>query len=258
MNYPVGPHSVLRGQTVYVNDTALLTTSNRKDHGSVLPDGRARDVHLRFAMEHFDGDLQAPLGTFPSTSELKVVAWTASFGGDPTSFMNANEQPLRFGHGQGVLVVTVDGNPYGCFAYNSWAFPQDAVVLTHRGECTFLEKLMNAASAGASGVVIISDDDEPVNPSSDKVEIEAAGELLNDVVAVLIPHSAGVKIIEMMDSITADDLSTVIVNVEPEGQTAVTEGPPSNDRKDHDRDVPSNQRVLYLNGHPLLNTRLLI
>ena len=258
MALTVGPHAVLRGQIVYVNDTALLTTT-KKASGGTLPDGRARDVHLRLAVETFDHGVSTPLGTIPSTTELKIVAWTALFGGDPTSFLGTNEQPLRFGHDQGGLIVRADENPFGCAPFNSWAFPEDAVVLLHRGECTFLQKLMNAASAGASGVVIISDDDEAVNPSAEKYEIDAAGDLLNEVVAVLIPHSAGVKIIEMMDSIVADDFSRLIVSVEPEGQAAVTEGPESSgDRKDHDRNGSSNQRVLYLNGHPLLNTRLLI
>ena len=48
----------------------------------------------------------------------------------------------------------------------------DAIVLLHRGTCTFIEKLAYAKRAGARGVVVISDMDMAINPSAEAEELE--------------------------------------------------------------------------------------
>jgi len=78
------------------------------------------------------------------------------------------------------------------------------------------------------------------------------------VVAVLISRSAGEEITKMMDSVAARGTS-VMVGIEPEARLAVTEARPASTEPKKAKPVPqSERRVLFLNGHPLLNTRLMI
>jgi mannosidase alpha-like ER degradation enhancer 1 len=67
----------------------------------------------------------------------------------------------------------------------------DEALLVDRGECTFLEKLLNAKEAGASGVIVINDDDARVSPSIDDEEREEVGDAVDDVALVILTKTAG-------------------------------------------------------------------
>ena len=54
--------------------------------------------------------------------------------------------------------------------------PKHSVVVTERGNCTFVEKLELAARAGAARVIVVNQDDEPLNPSSDPDELDRVEE----------------------------------------------------------------------------------
>jgi len=137
-------------------------------------------------------------------------------------------------------------NPLGCKPYET-EFDGD-VVLIHRGDCTFLEKLVYARDAGASGVVVISDDDVATNPSASLEEIAAAGDI-DDVALVLLPHSVGKAVAAMVGAAGTFGYGHVMVAVEPEAQTGV----------ESVGQMPGEiGPVLYINGHPILNTRLML
>jgi len=195
-------------------------------------------------------------GSVESPSEVLVTAYTSFFGADLTAVPLPNAEPVRFGHGEGVRVTRDHTNAIGCLPYDQ-TFDND-VVLVYRGECTFLEKLVRAKSAGASGVLVISDDEMAINPSSDLEEIAAAGDL-SDVALVTVKHSAGKFITSMLDVADAHGVGQVTLTVDPEGQLATTDGrriPDVIGRRAWEHADPG--RVLYINGHALLNTRLLI
>jgi len=180
-----------------------------------------------------------------------MTASTALFGGDPTIPPPASgEAPLRFGHGEGVHVVREPSNPYGCLAYTQRF--HDHAILVQRGECTFLEKLVAARLAGASGVVVLSDEDMHLNPSADLLELAAVKDVIKDAVIVVLKRAAGDAVSGMMDTVEHLDIGRVMVVVEPEPQPAMDI---QEEQKNTSRDI---NRVLYLNGHPLLNTRLMV
>jgi uncharacterized repeat protein (TIGR01451 family) len=56
-----------------------------------------------------------------------------------------------------------DGNPLGCInpGYTTPNFYDGAIALIKRGTCTFSEKILTAEAAGASGVLIFTDDRAP-------------------------------------------------------------------------------------------------
>jgi mannosidase alpha-like ER degradation enhancer 1 len=172
--------------------------------------------------------------------ELSVVGSTGFFGGD---LNDQSDQPLRFGHGEGVRVVRFSRDSFGCSTTDN-VF-DGAIVLVRRGECTFLEKLLHARDAGSSGIVVISDEEQGVNPSADAADLAAAGELDN-VAIVLLTKSDGASVAAMMDSIEADGNGEFSVVVQLERQSSSRE-----------EGKGKTNKILYLNGHPLHNTRFL-
>ncbi|KAI0786390.1 alpha-mannosidase [Abortiporus biennis] len=248
----LGPFSVKSGQIVYVNDSSLFLApfggKTRIDHN-----GRPRrvpEVDLRIFLDHVDPMLQVQPGFTESRTETFVVAFTSMFGADP-ALPQTEDRSIQFGHGEGVRLVRVSENPRGCQLYNR-TFEGEALVV-YRGECTFLEKLITAKLAGAAGVVVINDEERGVNPAADADAVDAVGDSLDDVVLVVVGRADGAAIVTMLDAAEEGGLGEVKVAIASKGE-------PVDNSKEQERDGESGSqnRVLYLNGHPLLNTRLLV
>ncbi|EJD01333.1 alpha-mannosidase [Fomitiporia mediterranea MF3/22] len=256
-------YPVRRGQTVYVNDSTLqlvalknLSSMDEIYDNEGFPSGRPRDVPLRFSL-----DIEPALLVQPGVPEIefKTIAFSASFGGDPIA---QTRRVSGMGSGFGSRVTRVPSDRLGCEPYkrDTETAITDAVVLVHRGTCTFLEKFIHAKRAGARGVLVASDSDMPLNPSAEIVELEEfAGDSLDDAVIVAITQTAGEEISKLLDAAERLSGADLLVTVEPEGLPGKTDTQPSNDSTGKERTKPPDiTRVLYLNGHPLLNTRLLI
>ncbi|TFK86836.1 glycoside hydrolase family 47 protein [Polyporus arcularius HHB13444] len=249
----LGPHAVKTGQKIYFDDPSLALAPVGKDRQRRVP-----EVSLRLYLDYVDPMLQLQgLGTQDIITETMVVAATAFFGGDPTASRPPSGEPaLRFGHGEGVRVVRFPNNPLGCAPYDDVLLENEAIAV-RRGDCTFLEKLVFAQRAGASGVVVLGDEDHHINPSADSEEVLAAGEQINEVAAVVLRREDAELVAKMLDAADKHGLGAVRLVVEP------SDGPsePRNENDGrHQENVDDGRkevtRVLYLNNHPLLNTRL--
>lgn len=239
----MGHYTVRPGHVVYINDSSLLLQSVSGNEGDK---SRVPDILLRF---HLDADTIFQLQTdtqdvfqTSNNAHALVTGYTAYFGGDLSPASDIGYRPLDFLRREGILVRREPSNARGCEPYKLH-YP-DSVLVVHRGECTFLEKLLHARSASAAGVLVISDDDAVINPTANADEVEAAGDI-HDVAIVLLPHKEGHVLVEMMDR--AERLGTnkisMVVDYDPLPTVEVHKDP---------------DRMLYLNGHPLLNTRLLV
>jgi mannosidase alpha-like ER degradation enhancer 1 len=246
----VGPHTVLTGQTVYINDTALATTLNRGK--KTQPERRHTSVELRIFIDFVDTSLYIPSIAGGLVSDAVFTASTGLFAGDPTVPHPFNGKALRFGQGAGIGLVRDLENPTGCQEYRQTFV--DEAVLVHRGTCTFLEKLMRAHEVGASGVVVINDSDVEINPSATEEDLKDIGDLLDDVAVVVLRESDGRHVLAMLD--VAEDRHTgrvVLVLENMQRDTASVEQKPAEEHFRYAEDP-----VLYINGHPLLNTKLLV
>ncbi|EIN10701.1 alpha mannosidase-like protein [Punctularia strigosozonata HHB-11173 SS5] len=256
----LGPHAVRSGQIVYINDSALVLAPYDgqgpidEDRGAI----RALSMQMRIFVHDVDPMLDSQVSLRePADEDLVAIAYSALFGGDPSKPLRADQSPvLRFGHGEGMPLVRDTSNRFGCARYTQTY--EDVIILLHRGECTFLEKLVHARDAGAAGAVVISDDDFPINPSAGEEDVQAAGASINEVALVVVTRSTGSLIESMMDLVDRGVSGQVMLAVEPEPQTAT---------KARDRQAPTRtedvrkrdpQQNLYLNGHPLVNTRLIV
>lgn len=196
--------------------------------------------------------------------ELRTLGFTSTFGADPGLGNQFRQLPLRFLDGGGSRLVRVHSNPLGCSSYEPGAIPKESALLVHRGECSFLEKLVFAKNAKVSGVIVINSDDMSINASADNEELDHYGGDLDDTVLIVISRSAGEQLMDLITTADAHGFSDVMVAVEPEGQSGITETRQT-DRNKKDSEKEGRQRakdnmgkILYVNGHPLLNTRLLV
>jgi ER degradation enhancer, mannosidase alpha-like 1 len=190
---------------------------------------------------------EVQLGELPPSTEILVHGYTGLFGGDLSADPQPNQPPLPIRHPEGVRVVQDQNNLNGCAPYSH--SHDGAAVLLNRGECTFLEKLIMAQATGAIGIIVISDEDVGVNPSAEDEELAVAGDL-RDVAILLLTSTDGQAVIDLMDLAETDGTGQLrMVLQQPH---SLPEGDGENARKENIN------RVLYLNGYPLLNTQLLV
>ncbi|KAJ7179913.1 alpha mannosidase-like protein [Mycena crocata] len=245
----LGHYDVRAGHTVYVNDSSIFTPAADEFEAA---EQRSLDIPLRLFTDTSNSLLEAQTGIPDLLNILDVLTsgYTALFGPD----LWGDEPPLRINHRGGVPIYRDDSNTYGCLPYEETF--QDAVLVTHRGECTFLEKLLMAKAAGAAGVLVISDEDVALNPTADAHELEAAGDL-GDVALVVLTPQMGQVLHEMLDS-TEERGGQAMLQVDPERLPEPAEVSPTQEKEKPRRPQEKVHKILYLNGHPLLNTRLLI
>ncbi|THH17946.1 hypothetical protein EW146_g2940 [Bondarzewia mesenterica] len=249
----LGLHTVRSGQIVYINDTALVLKPANDAH-SDQGERRPPDVQMRVFVDFVDPMFQVQLGMDGTATDVVVTGHTSMFGANPMRQPSSDFRPLRFGHGEGVDLVRDFDNPLGCLPYKR-SYNGEA-ILVHRGDCTFLEKLQMAHQAGASGVVVLTDKEVGINPSADEKELETVGNSLDDMVMVVLRRSDGREVSAMMDMVENQGLGRVVIVVDPGRQSARSAD--WDEAKERVREEASSSRVLYLNGHPLLNTRLLV
>ncbi|KAI9063357.1 glycoside hydrolase family 47 protein [Trametes sanguinea] len=263
----LGPYAVKTGQKIYFNDSQLILSpvDGSERAGATARKPRMPEVELRLYLDYVDPLLQLQgLGMHDVITETVVVASTAMFGGDPTipRGPEADNPPLRFGHGDGVRVVRFTDNPLGCSPYTE-KLDGEAIVVA-RGECTFLEKLAHAQKAGASGVVVLGNEEQHINPSADAQELAAAGPEIDEVAIVVLRRGDAQLVSDMLDAAERYGLGAVKLVVEPWIDGPAEADKPANDahqgekEKSHGEKVEVAPRVLYLNNHPLLNTRLIV
>lgn len=251
----VGPHSVRAGQLVFVDDPRLASTANTP---AAMPK-RVSVVDLQFFVKDIDPILQVQVGITEGPLEVTLSANTALFGGDP-SLLAPDHKSMRFGHQDGVRLVQDHSNQYGCLPYEQNY--SDEALLVDRGECTFLKKLLNAKEAGASGVIVISDSDTRVSPSIDEEERAEVGDTIDDVALVVLTNTAGRAVTDMIKRTQDLDGGQVVFAVDPESRQVGTKRRPTTKThqsgSDMDKLKDDTHMVLYLNGHALVNTRLVV
>ena len=250
----MGPHSVRAGQLIFVDDQRFASTGGASTGTTTQ---RVPVINLRFFINDVDPTFQDQASTTEDPLEVTLSAHTAAFGGDP-SLSAPEDEPIHFSHQDGVRLVQDHTNPCGCETYERLYV--DEVLLVNRGECTFLRKLINAKDAGASGVIVINGDDDRVTPSIDKEEGEEVGDAVDGVALVILTKTSGDVVTEMIKRIEYSGSGQVMFMVDPESRQVGMKKPTKNTRSIGEMDKLRDEmkRVLYLNGHALVNTRLVV
>ena len=242
---------MLTGQTVYINDTTLAVALNQVKETRI--ERRHIGVQLRIFIDFVDPSSYISSVARGLVSDAVFTASTALFAGDPTVPYPPNGKLLRFGQGEGVGLVRNPENPTGCHEYKQ-TFADEA-ILVRRGGCTFLEKLMRAHEAGSSGIVVINDSDEGINPSANEEDLKEIGDSLDDVAVVVLGESDARQVLAMLVAAEDHHAGRVVLALESmQYDTASVE----HRWIQEDFGFPEEDPVLYINGHALLNTKLLV
>lgn len=228
------------GQIVYINDTSLL--GMLREEAPRAFDSSQVDLHFYTDEVEIGMDL---LTDDEDAADLFATGFTSLFGG------SAHSDTLRFNEGD-VVISRSPTNDLGCKPYTE--SHEGRVLVVQRGDCTFLQKLVNAKAAGAVGVFVISDEDSGINPTSEKQELDESGEI-QDVVMVLLPNYVGEALESMLDIMELRDSGVVrfSVGLEEIEDTAIPD-----EAAEAAEEPPYKERILYLNGIALTNTRLLV
>ncbi|KAJ7781324.1 alpha mannosidase-like protein [Mycena metata] len=243
----LGHYDVRSGHTVFINDSSIFSPDPFDD---AIEAPRALDIPLRFFTDSTNVQLQTQPGIPDLLNMMDVLTsgYTALFGPE----LGIDDPPLRINNPSGVPIYRDDRNTLGCLPYEEHF--QDAVLLVHRGECTFLEKLLMARDAGAAGVLVIANEDTPLNPTADAQDLEAAGDL-GDVGLIVLPSAVGQLVNDMLDS-TEERGGQAMLQLDPEHLLVPSAGPISSEQEK--RQPEKTPKILYLNGHALLNTRIVV
>lgn len=261
----VGQYHVRPGHVVFVNDSTIFAPPGESAKlAQEAVHRRESEIALRAFTAKSDPAFQVQNSVVAdNVIDVSFNGFTALFGTDLSSTAPVDsKKPLpRLRQPEGVAVRREIDNMSGCDPFDN--LYEDSILIVHRGHCTFLEKLLNARDAGAAGVLIVSDEEHGVNPTANADELEQAGDL-SEVAAILLPKKVG----ESFEEMVALSETTGTMQIRLALQQSIEEEfiPPDDDSSEQDQEeqvvddqpVKDPARILYINGHPLINTRLLV
>jgi mannosidase alpha-like ER degradation enhancer 1 len=249
----VGPHAVRGGQKVHVNDTLFSATIFQNP---VSIREHVRDVLLFFRV--MVGDLlpEEFLGMSVADKSLTLRAFTATFGADFNA-QGITKEKTRLSS-PNLKLLRDNANPQGCQPYSLTpiSITHDDILVVDRGDCSFVEKLRFASKAGAAGVIVISDEDDPMNASKDPAE---EVDDLADSGLVVLTSSSGKALMNLME-IAHKEQTFVAVAVEQEVVVEVQQPPESARTPVKEEELPAEgeMKYIYLGGKPIMNMIILV
>ncbi|KAF8812365.1 glycoside hydrolase family 47 protein [Phlegmacium glaucopus] len=253
----LGHYAVRPGHVVYINDSSIFLTAG-EDVNMAQDELRQRDVEIqiRIFSSNINPILQVQNGNLDSqVIDVSLTGYSAQFGADLSrAVAYLTKEIPRIRSSEGVVVRRDPKNLQGCNAYHQ-SYP-DSVLVVHRGDCTFLEKLLKARDASAAGVIVISNQDTIINPTANQDELALAGDL-SDVGLVLLTNKVGQAFENMLVASEQLQPGQIMMALEHKQDVGGVEDT-SHTPVDKETEVKDPNRILYINGHPLMNTRLLI
>ncbi|KAF8974233.1 alpha mannosidase-like protein [Flammula alnicola] len=256
----LGQYHVRPGLLVYINDSTLFASPGEAAN-IAQEELRRRDAELRLRVftANIDPMLEVQSSLLSNEAiDISITGYSALFAADlSSSFVLDPTTPTpRIRDVEGVAVRRDPENMHGCDPYDH-QYP-DSMLLVHRGHCTFLEKLLHARAASAAGIIVISDEETGINPTANPDELADAGDL-SDVAVVLLAKKTGEALEEML--IVSERMSSLQIMMALQrnlGDFDESGYAPDEKEELEEEQAKDPNRILYINGHPLINTRLLI
>ena len=264
----VGHVDVRAGTKIYFNDSGIFEkgASHRPERPTVVPITfylkALEDEHLLF------NDANPGTSFMSRSQSLSARAWTSSFGLDPRDAYSSTVQSTdpdslaspKFTR-QGSRLVHFTENGYGCDPFlDPSGRIEGSMVLVKRGECFFIDKLAHARQAGAAGAIVWHEDDENVQPSAEPEDLQRLNGIIEGAMLLVIGSAEAQQIGSMLRFEDAQAGKVEVwVRLDDRWQEGMdlagVEGawPPDQPTKTQS----TAGRMLYVNGHALVNTVLL-
>jgi len=200
----VGNHRVQAGQYVYIQDPLVLASTSRE--GDAVREQYGSE--LEAAQQDRLAEIRVRMTSGLLNDDARTVVWeglgaTAIFG-RPISVETTPDAGVEsdlLGVSLEPLVLALPGTDrLGCSPKSYQGQDAGFVAFPQRGDCTFREKLDVARKAGASGVVVWGNDNDPllIRPADDTVaqtdrdqEARATSE---QIAMVYVPKQAGLAV----------------------------------------------------------------
>lgn len=264
----VGHVDVRAGTKVYFNDSSIF------EKGASHISHRPTAVPITFYLKALEDDHLLFNDANPGTSymgrseSLSAKAWTSTFGLDPRDAYLSSDQssdpeslPSPTFSRQGSRLVHFSENGYGCDPFlDPSGRIKGSMVLVKRGECYFIDKLAHARQAGAVGAIVWHEDDEYVQPSAEPEDFQRLDGIIEGATLLVIGSTEAQRIGSMLSfEDDQDGKVEVWVRLDDQWQEDIdlfgVEGawPPDQPTKTQS----TVGRMLYVNGHALVNTMLL-
>lgn len=136
--------------------------------------------------------------------------------------------------------ITATDNAQACSTIKA---PRDQLgnyaLIAKRGSCTFVNKMRNAAQAGAAAIIVLSEEEDVLVPSADPVELVG---IPKPIPLVLLPRSEGNK---LLSALATSNGMAMLDSVQ------LSSGGTAQSVIDDLADTP-----VVVNGHHLVNCRL--
>jgi ER degradation enhancer, mannosidase alpha-like 1 len=253
---------VRQGEKVFFNDT-LLFGIDAADAATTK--FRARSIPLNFhtirpSSPAMYDTVEKPEDLGQVTSEFTVEASTAEFGIDVDKarwISSENSSIDSFGLA-GAELIRIPENPLGCSPYNQDLYNvTNKMIYVERGDCLFIEKLAHARKAGALGVIVWNEDEELIRPTADPNDLRKYNKDIEGGAVLVVPGSAHSIITNRLTLAEQDPVNNIVrVRLEKEWPDELVENRLSL-KTEPSKTKPTPGRILYVNGHAMINTEIL-
>lgn len=170
-----------------------------------------------------------------SDGDVMVIANAAkaAFGPDPVQTLPTSAS----------VIFLPEDNNQACESFSIDNASEGLVVVAaRRGACTFVHKMQLASDAGASALLVLSDEEEMLIPSADKAELS---QISKPIPLVLLPKSGSDLLKQTIETMGKKPIRTEI------NELVLTD-----DEERPNAAVELSNTPVIVNGHWLVNCRL--
>ncbi|PVF93371.1 hypothetical protein CPB86DRAFT_715665 [Serendipita vermifera] len=258
----IGHLQVRQGEKVFFNDTLLFGVDAAEAPTSQT---RAPSIPLNFRTIRPSNPtvydtVEKPEDLVQVTSEFIVEASTAEFGIDidKARWISPEETSTTSFGLAGADLIRIPENPLGCSPYDQRLHNvTNKMIYVERGECLFIEKLAHARKAGAMGVIVWHEAEDPIRPTAESDDLRTYGKDIEGGVLLVVPGSAHSIIANRLSLAEQDPANNILtVKLEKEWPDELVESRVSL-KPEPSRTKPTPGRILYINGHAMINTEIM-
>lgn len=200
----IGPYRISSSSTIFLSDPGVLA--------ALKPSSLVAMAGAPVVEDHI-APVQVTFQFTPRSGQAITLSGVqAAFG--PTFLDSVHSSTTgKLSDVTGAAMSADGSNPFACQPIRPLANEESTnttiFVTAYRGECTFLQKMTIAAQAGATGLLVLSDEEDILVPSAELADLAL---VMKQVPVALLPKSASDKVRALLRDSDGDVAVKVIRN----------------------------------------------